>query len=204
MNKPEALKNLWQLLTGLIDDKARITRQYTLCVNADGCTPPNNSRWQDSDYRDHPVTDASWNQATAYCAWAGVRLPTEAEWEKAARGTDGREYPWGDSAPDGRRLNYNRNVGDTTPVGKYPTGASPYGALDMAGNVFEWVNDWYDSDYYSVSPRDNPQGTAAGSSRVLRGGSWSSDDNLVRSVHRGNDEPFGPWHRYGYRCVRSQ
>ena len=178
--------------------------QYALCVSAGGCTAPNNSRWQDSNYRDHPVTHVDWNRARAYCAWAGVRLPTEAEWEKAARGTDGRIYPWGNSAPDGRRLNYNGNVGSTTAVGTYPTGASPYGALDMAGNVWEWVNDWYDSGYYSQSPSDNPQGPATGESRVLRGGSWYGYGNFVRSALRHYDFPVDWFDNVGFRCVRSQ
>ena len=178
--------------------------QYALCVSAGGCTAPSNSRWQDSDYRDHPVTHVDWNQARAYCAWAGVRLPTEAEWEKAARGTDGRIYPWGNSAPDDRFANYGNIIDGTTPVGNYPEGASPYGALDMAGNVWEWVNDWYDSDYYSQSPSENPQGPATGESRVLRGGSWDNYDSFVRSAFRFKYVPVDWGRYYGFRCVRSQ
>ena len=179
--------------------------QYALCVSAGGCTAPSNSRWQDSNYRDHPVTHVDWDRARAYCAWAGVRLPTEAEWEKAARGTDGRIYPWGNSAPDDRFANYGNIIDGTTPVGNYPEGASPYGALDMAGNVWEWVNDWYDSDYYSQSPSENPQGPATGESRVLRGGAWVYDDDSVRSAYRYIDGLPDYWNNvFGIRCVRSQ
>ena len=177
--------------------------QYALCVSAGGCTAPKNSRWQDSDYRDHPVTHVDWNQARAYCAWAGVRLPTEAEWEKAARGTDRRIYPWGDSAPDEWRLNYKKNVDDTTPVGKYPTGASPYGALDMAGNVWEWVDDRYLSTYYTTMPSANPQGPNVGRYHVMRGGSWLLSDYFVRTANRGYDSPAWQYKSLGFRCVRS-
>jgi formylglycine-generating enzyme required for sulfatase activity len=134
---------------------------------------------------DHPVTQVSWADAAAFCGWAGkaagvaVHLPSEAQWEKAARGTDGRLYPWGDEMPDAAHCNFNRNIGDTTPAGKYsPLGDSPYGCADMAGNVWEWVNDWYDEGYYRVSPQQNPEGPATGQYRTLRGGSWV----MVRAI----------------------
>ena len=120
----------------------------------------------------HPMVRVSWYGAVAYCNYYGYRLPTEAEWEYAARGgLNGNRYPWGNTISDSL-ANYDFNIGDTTPVGSYPAGGNGYGLYDMAGNVWEWCNDWYDGNYYDTSPYDNPQGLASGNSRVLRGGCW--------------------------------
>ena len=166
----------------------------------------------DSDIKgkeDHPVTQVSWHDAVAYCQWLSEktgqtwRLPTEAEWEKAARGTDGRIYPWGNGEPDKTLCNYNMNVKDTTPVDQYPAGASPYGALDMAGNVWEWCVDWYDADYYPHSPRRNPTGPETGKYRVLRGGSWDNYAGFVRSAYRNYSSPDDRNDSWGFRPARS-
>ncbi len=157
---------------------------------------------------DHPVVNVSWYDSVAYCEWAGGRLPTEAEWEKAARGTDGRKYPWGDHSPNDQMANYNQHAGGTTPVGSYPLDSSPYGALDMAGNVSEWVADLYDEHYYTISPYENPTGIEIddvndfrGEVYVTRGGDWHAPGAYLRVTLRGWNEPFWPSVGIGFRCV---
>lgn len=141
--------------------------------------------YEAGDKSDHPVNCVDWDQAVAYCQWEGKRLPTEAEWEKAARGTDGRIYPWGNTAPDCNRAQYGKCGGQTVSVGTKPAGSSPYGVLDMAGNVDEWVADWYDSDYYAQSPSENPKGPSSGQHRGARGGNWHNPhENILRAALR--------------------
>ncbi len=190
-------------------------RMYAECVRAGACFPvqplPNGptSHYNDPAYADYPVVGVDWNMARDYCHWAGGRLPTEAEWELAARGAEGFLYPWGDDpGPACDRLNMFGCLTppDTRQVGAYPLGISPFGLLDMSGNVWEWVNDWYGADYYAASPAANPFGPFTPSNpeqpfKVVRGGSWNSYPQDVRATARAFAHSHFPYDDLGFRCV---
>jgi len=229
------------MLSAYCIDRTEVTvKAYAECVAASGCSAAlltvswigypaaavkRDSRFCNRDDRpDHPINCVDWNQATAYCAWAGKRLPSEAEWEHAARGSDGRIYPWGNQAPSANRLNAcgsecvamakRERARDfakmydasdrwetTAPVGRFPDGASPFGALDMAGNVWEWTADR--SGPYTAAAAVDPHGAPAGAFRVLRGGGWINDDvGQVRAAFRHRHEASVRLNHVGFRCAR--
>ena len=196
--------------SAFVMDRYEVTNaRYQACVNAGACAAPalssSNARphyFDNSAFADYPVIHVSWKQATQFCAFAGGRLPSEAEWERAAAGSDApRTYPWGDSAPDCTKANFAGCVGDTDRVGRRVAGQSPYGAFDMAGNVWEWTADWYDAGYYSRSPSRDPVGPDSGTLKVMRGGCWISGENSLRTTCRKAELP-GLWApNVGFRCV---
>jgi formylglycine-generating enzyme required for sulfatase activity len=204
-----------------IDQTEVTNRMYATFLNAQGAESDQITTWIDVDdedlqvqlvdgswqamagYEDHPVIEVKWLGAQDYCQWRGdgTRLPTEAEWEKAARGTTNNLYAWGDQI-DCSLANYDICMGSTVKVSSYPSNASPYGALDMTGNVVEWVADWYSGDYYQNSPSSNPIGPDSGEQRVLRGGSWDGHtDYEVRVTQRFTEPPDDSLDDGGFRCV---
>ena len=198
-----------------IDSTEVTSAQYAVCVNDGGCTTPAQRpgcTFGLDERADHPINCVDFSQAAAFCGWADKRLPTEAEWEKTARGpNDERRFPWGDedpnlyliSFPEARLLNYNNNVGETVAVGQHPDGVSPYGAHNMAGNVMEWVADWYDPGYYASSPSSNPPGPTDGEQRVARGGNFLAFRQIVTVSVRIATQPATRDPILGFRCARN-
>ena len=192
-----------------IDQYGVTTSRYNQFMKATNRNAP--KYWEQVDLSrdgDKPVVGISWHDANAYCEWAGKRLPTEAEWEKAARGTDERIYPWGSTTPDKNTANFNQSWSDTfysdrlKRVGSYEPGKSPFGVYDMAGNVWEWVADWYQGDYYRKSPCCNPKGPENGKFRVLRGSSWFNGPWDLRSANRNKITPTERNAFFGVRCAK--
>jgi len=194
---------------------------YKACVDAQACQPPQaNDSYTHPDYYDNPEFDnypvlyVDWNMANAYCGWRGAQLPTEAQWEKAARGTDERSYPWGNEfngsivnfcdkncSLDGANANYDDGYADTAPVDSYENGQSIYGIYNMAGNVWEWVLDWYSARYDPSLPGENPLGPASGQEGVLRGGAWDQVDYTVRVSYRIKSAHSDVYYTFGFRCA---
>jgi len=208
-------------------DQLEVTNgMYALCVNAGACEAPHLLKSQrrldyfnNTEFKDYPVVYVTWGQATAYCEWAGRRLPTEAEWERAARGDDFRTFPWGEAKPDGTIANFNFMVGDTMHVGSYPAGASPFGVMDMAGNVAEWVNDYFLFNSYESAGTTNPKGPVKSYTyqRVVRGGSLGDAEINIRVSKRSAVQGPNPnmaqdpaaligdySPRIGFRCVMDE
>jgi formylglycine-generating enzyme required for sulfatase activity len=198
-------------LSAFYIDKYEVTvDEYAACVKAGVCNKPGtgkNCNYGETERGNHPINCVTWYDAYGYCRWAGKRLPTEAEWEKAARGTDGRKYPWGDTEVTCSYAVMNDGgpgcgTERTWPVGSKPKGASPYGLMDMAGNVWEWVMDWYDKDYYKNSTDRNPEGPDSGRYRVYRGGSWNYIARRQRAADRSGYFPDKYFDFVGFRCAR--
>jgi formylglycine-generating enzyme required for sulfatase activity len=205
-----------------IDQYEVTNQQYQACVSVGACKPPNDiesatryTYYGDAEFDDFPVINVTWFDAADFCHWRGARLPTEAEWEKAARGSAGAIYPWGDTFED-MHSNYcagtilcpeepEDGFEDTAPVGSFLAGASPYGVQDMAGNVNEWVEDWYDENYYaSINDGvENPPGPDNGEKRAIRGGSFGLNASKLRTTNRGSSNPAGYGPYVGFRCVQT-
>lgn len=191
-------------------DKYEVTNAYyAVCVSAGVCDLPyrfysktHENYYRNSEFDDYPVIALDYEKAKVYCIWRDAQLPTEAQWEKAARGIDERNYPWGNRNSDNTLANFDSINGDTMPVGSYPMGASPYGVMDMAGNVWEWVADNYSIDYYQNSPYNNPAAPSTGINPVVRGGAWDTYWNQIQVYERWIN-PVGLFYTVGFRCAKN-
>ena len=208
-----------------IDQHEVTVADFRECVESGSCAMPDTHEqeqycnWGREGRDDHPVNCVDWNQANAYCRWKGRRLPTEAEWEYAARGNDGRVYPWGNAFDchmgnfdDEQQIDRAMVAGgvgcdgflSTSPVCSFPDGNSPFGLCDMAGNVLEWCNDWSDTNYYASGPQQDPQGPTEGSRRIYRGGSWFRLEKNARTSYRLWGSPDTRNREYGFRCAQTR
>jgi hypothetical protein len=180
-------------------------RMYAQCVAVGSCSMPTEELggpvYSNPQYANHPVVGVTWDQSQTYCGWAQGQLPTEAQWEKAARGTQGNAYPWGNDKPGCDLLNLGYCSGRTSEVDAFSTGASPYGLYDMAGNIFEWVGDWYGEAYYNNASSTNPVGPESGEYRSVRGSSFETDFHQVESAIRHYLNPSNHRRDLGFRCA---
>ncbi len=200
------------LSTFAIDTAEVTVAQYKACYDAGTCTAPANSSssclWGKTGKDSYPINCVTWAQASAFCSWTatGARLPTESEWERAARSTDGRLYPWGSSAPDCSLANFTPAAGtcfgSARPDGSFPSGNSADGLKDLAGNVREWTGDWYDTNAYTSASASNPTGPATGTLRVVRGGGYADADTGIRAGARLPLDPTTNSAALGFRCAR--
>ena len=186
-------------------DRYEVTnRLYSRFVEHAGHRPPTFARNRKFNGPDQPVVGVSWDDAAGYCTWIGKRLPSEAEWEKAARGTDGRQYPWG-TLQQSQRVSGKTTLRRPASVGSDPGGRSPYGVEDMVSSVREWVADWYLTEYYTISPDRNPLGPETGFKKVVRGSSWMANGEISdRVALRRRDSPKNRKNYVGFRCARGQ
>jgi sulfatase modifying factor 1 len=192
-------------------DKYEVTTErYARFLEATGRKPPD--RWQEVNHTfdwGRPVVGVDWHDADSYCRWAGKRLPSEAEWEKAARGTDNRKYPWGNEDPNSSSANFDwdsrrswKGYGTLSPVGSYENGKSSYSIYDLGGNVWEWVADWYHSNTYHNNHDQNPKGPTTGIQKVTRGGSWAEKPYSLRASNRRGIPPSERYPDLGFRCAQ--
>jgi formylglycine-generating enzyme required for sulfatase activity len=184
-------------------DKTEVTsRQFQKFAKATGSQLPRAPVWGIRD--DYPASFIVWDEALAYCEWVGGRLPTEAEWEKAARGTDGRRYSWGNEWDPQRCNSISGGLHRLESLGSYPGCVSPFGVLDLPGSLKEWCSDWYGESYYADSPSRNPKGPTSGRLRVMRGGGWMSQPTWLRAAYRFKRSPISRNVDHGFRCVHDE